>query len=86
MERVSDALEIDNSNRIEEIDDAEDVSDDDRPINRTYYINCQAVYTNSFNAQGVKVKDSGNYLPQISCMSCSLCFCNFCAHYPCLIH
>ena len=81
MERVSDALEIeDASSKTEEIDDAEDVvSDDDpsRPINRTYYINCQAVYTNSFNAQGVKIRDSGNYLPQVSCMSCSLLLLQF---------
>ena len=47
--------------RLKKIDDAVDVvSDDDRPVNGTYYINCQAVYANSFNAKGVKVRDSGN--------------------------
>jgi hypothetical protein len=55
VEGVSNALEIEDGGKIEE-DDAEDVeSNDDRPINRTYYINCQTVYANSFNALGVKV-------------------------------
>ena len=73
MEEAPDALENDDGSKIGKIDDAEDViSDDDRPINRTYFINCQAVYTNSFNAQGVKVRDSGNLIPKVSCISCSL--------------
>ena len=65
---MSDALEIEDD---EEIDDAEGVvSDDDRPTNRTYFINCQTVYSHSFNARGVKVRGSGNNSTQ--CMSCSL--------------
>ncbi|KAF8802740.1 hypothetical protein BYT27DRAFT_7196283, partial [Phlegmacium glaucopus] len=47
---------------------AEDIgSDDNRQINKTYQLyNCQTVNINSFNARGVKVKDSGNHLPQIT--------------------
>ena len=50
------APEIEDGSKIEEIDEleAEDVVlDDDRPlgVNRTYYINCQTVYSNSFNAK-----------------------------------
>jgi hypothetical protein len=75
------APEIEDGSEIEEIDDTEDVVlDDDRPVNRTYYINCQAVYSNSFNAKGVKVRDSGNHRPQLSCMSCSLLLLQFMAH------
>ncbi|KAF8802744.1 hypothetical protein BYT27DRAFT_7244528 [Phlegmacium glaucopus] len=45
---------------------AEDIgSDDDRQIKYQLY-NCQTVNINSFNARGVKVKDSGNHLPQIT--------------------
>ena len=74
-------LELNDGNTIEDIDDAEDVvNDGDRPINRTYFINCQAVYSNSFNAQGVKVKDSGNHLPQVTCVSCYLLLLQFIAH------
>ena len=80
VEGVPDALEIEDGSNTEEIDDAEDVAiNGDRPVNRTYYINCEAVYTNSFNAKGVKVKDSGNHLPQVSCMSCSLSLLQFMA-------
>lgn len=78
MERAPDALENDGGSKNEKIDDAEDVvSDGDRSINRTYYINCQAVYANSFNAQGVKVRDSGNHIPQVSCMYRSLLLLEF---------
>ena len=81
---MSDALKIDDGIEIEEIDDAEDsdvVSDGNRPITkRTYFINCQTVYSDSFNAQGVKVKDSGNHLPQVTCMSCSLLLLILIAH------
>ena len=75
------APEIEDGSKIEEIDEleAEDVVlDDDRPlaVNRTYIINCQTVtvYSNSFNAKDVKVRDSGNNTPQVSCKSCSLLF------------
>jgi hypothetical protein len=58
---VEDALEIEDGSETEEIDDAEDVViDGNRPVNGTYYINCQAVYTNSFNAKGNRVRNSGN--------------------------
>jgi hypothetical protein len=64
---VEDTVEIEDGNGTEEIDEAENVVfDGDRPVNRTYYIGCQAVYTNSFNAKGVEVKDSGNHIPQVS--------------------
>ena len=71
---VPDAHEIEDSVKIEEIDNAEDiVSDDDNPVNRTYqFYNCQTVYMNSFNARGVKVKDSGNHFPQVTRTSCPL--------------
>ena len=74
---MSDALEddIDDGSKTEEIDDAEDVvTDDNRPVNRTYFINCQTVYSKSFNADGVRIRDVGNHLPQVSCMSCSFTF------------
>ena len=68
-------IEDGSESEIEEIDDTGNVViDGNRPVNRTYYINCQSVYTNSFNAKGVKVKDSGNHLPKVSCMYCSLAF------------
>lgn len=68
VEGVSDALEIEDG---EEIEDAEGVvSDDDRTTNRTYFIGCQTVYSHSFNASGVKVRGSGNN--STHCMSCSL--------------
>ena len=70
---MEEPLEIENSSETEEIDGAENAAPDgDRPVNRTYYINCQAVYTNSFNAKGVQVRDSGNHNPQVSCTYCSL--------------
>ena len=80
---MPDALEVEDGTETEETDEAEDVeSDDDRPDNRTYYVinNCQAVYVKSFNAKGVKVRDSGNHVPQVTCMSCSLLLLQFMAH------
>ena len=66
---MSNALEIEDGSEVEEIEDTEDVvNDDDRPTNKTYYIGCQAVYSNCFNARGVKVRGSGNNSTQ--CMSC----------------
>ena len=80
-------IEDGSESEIEELDDAGNVViDGNRPVNRTYYINCQSVYTNSFNAKGVKVKDSGNQLPQVSCMSFSLLLLQIMAHDPCLVH
>ena len=79
---MSDDLEIEDGAKIEETNDAEDVaSDDDRPVNRTYYVinNCQAVYVKSFNNTGNKVRDAGNQRPQVSCMSCSLLLLQFMA-------
>ena len=74
---MGDAFEIENGSEAEEIDDEEDVvNDGDRPVNRTYYIGCQTVVSNSYNTQGVEVRDSGNLKPQVSCMSCSFCFRN----------
>lgn len=75
-EEAPDAPEIEAGDKIEE-DNAEDgiVSDGNGRINRTYqFYNCQAVYMNAFNARGVKVKDSGNNFPQVTCMSFSLPF------------
>jgi hypothetical protein len=78
---VSNALEVEDGSKIEEIDDAEDVVfDDNRPVSRTYYINCQTVYSKSFNAKGVKVRDVGNQLPQVTCMSCPLLLLQYVAH------
>ena len=78
---MEDDLEIEDGSESEEIDDAEDVViDGNRPVNRTYYINCQTVYRNSFNAKGIKVRDSGNHKPQVSCMYCSLLLLRFMAH------
>ena len=49
------------------------VSDDDRPQHTTLHIhNCQNVYMNAFNNQGVKFENSGNNIPQLTCMSSSL--------------
>lgn len=61
-------------NHTKNIDDIEiELSDDGRPLNRTYqFHNCQTVYMNAFNAHGVKVKNSGNQTPKITCTPCPL--------------
>ena len=77
---MEEALEIEDGSETDEIDEAENVAfDGDRPVNRTYYIGCQAVnvYTNSFNAKGNKVRDSANHIPQVSCTYCSLLLLQF---------
>ena len=80
---MEEPLEIEDDSETEEIGEAEDVVfNGDRPlaVNRTYYVNCQAVYTNSFNAKGVKIRDSGNHNPQVSCTYCSLLLFQFMSH------
>jgi hypothetical protein len=65
---VEEPLETEDGSETEEMDEEENVVlDGDRPVNRTYYIGCQNVYTKSFNAKGVKVRDTGNHIPQVSC-------------------
>lgn len=74
-ESSSDGPETNEDSQIEEREGAEDipVNDDDSAIhNRTYQFNNCQVYINSFNARGVKVKNSGNYAPRVTRLSCSL--------------
>ena len=68
---------------LELIEGAEDIpaNDDDSPTRRTYrFDNCH-VYINSFIARGVKVNNSSNNAPRVTCMSCSLM-----QFYPWLTH
>ena len=68
----------------EEMEGAEDIpaNNDDSLIPRTCQFYSCNVYTNSFNARGVKVKNSGNNAPRVtpSRMSCSLL--QFSCDYP----
>ena len=66
-----------NLNQIEEMESAVDMlaNDDDTssgPVQRTYQFDNCHVYINSFNARGVKVKNSGNYAPRVTRLSRSL--------------
>ena len=60
--------------KIELIEGAEDIpaNGDSSPIRRTYQFDNCHVYINSFNARGVKVKNSGNNAPRVTCVSSSL--------------
>ena len=74
------APQTEEGDEIEETDNAEDTLSDNGPMNRTYqFYNCQTVYMNAFNNRGVKVKDSGNNIPQVTRMSYSL----FLLHFQC---
>ena len=77
-EETSDRPEIKEDSQIEETEGAGDITanDDDSTVHRTnQFYNCH-VYINSFNARGVKVKNSGNYAPRVTRLSCSLS-CNY---------
>ena len=71
----SDGPEIKEGCQIKEIEGA--VDDDDSPIHRTYQFDNCHVYINSFNARGVNVKNSGNYAPRVTRLSCSHISCNY---------
>ena len=46
------------------------ISYEDPPHRTSYrFTNCQTVFMNAFNAQGVKVQDCNNNAPQLTCMS-----------------
>lgn len=67
--------ESDASGTEEDSKSEETVSEDDRPQHMTYqFHNCQNVFMNAFNAQGVKVENAGNNAPQITCKSSSFFF------------
>lgn len=72
-ETVSESSDTEEDSKSKETVNAEDtVSDNDRPLaqSMTYqFHNCHAVYLNSHNAHGVKVKNAGNNTPQVTCMS-----------------
>ena len=56
----------------QKIDNAEGIviSYDDPPHKTSYqFTNCQTVFMNAFNAQGVKVQDCNINAPQFTCMS-----------------
>ena len=75
LEAVEDSPANDDETQIEEIEGADDIpanDDIDSPIHRTYQFDNCHVYMNSFNASGVKVKNSGNNTPQVTRMSCCL--------------
>lgn len=75
---ASDGPEIKETSQIEEM--VIPANDDDTPVHRTYqFDNCQ-VYINSFNACGVEVKNSGNFAPRVTRLSCSLL--HFSCDYP----
>lgn len=80
---TSDGSEIKegNLNQIEEMEGAVDIlaKDDDTSSHRTYQFDNCHVYINSFNARGVKVKNSGNYQPRVTRLSCSLLYFS-CSH------
>jgi hypothetical protein len=77
---TSDGAEIKEGSQIEEKEGAVDIpaNDDDSqttvPSHRTYQFDNCHVYINSFNARGVKVKNSGNYAPRVTRLSCSLLY------------
>ena len=78
---TSDGPEIKEGSQIEEKEGTDDIpaNDDDSSIHRRYQFDNCHVYINSFNARGVKVKNSGNYAPRVTRLSCSLLYfsCNF---------
>ena len=77
LEKIQGAEDIpanDDDNHFEEIDGADDIpgKEDDSMNHRTYQFDNCNVYMNSFNARGIRVKNSGNYAPRVTRMSCSL--------------
>ena len=60
------------SKKIPDADSKDTISDDSpkaRPRHMTYeFHNCQNVFMNSFNAEGIKVENAGNNTPQVTCM------------------
>ena len=83
---ASDGTEFEEDSQTEEMEGAEDVpaNDDDSAVHRAcQFDNCH-FYINSFNARGVEVKNSGNYAPRFTRMSCSLL--QFSCDYPWLTH
>ena len=74
IEGAEDIPANDDNSQIEEIESTEDIpaNDDDSPIHRAYQFDNCHVYINSFNARGIEVKNSGNYAPRVSRLSCSL--------------
>ena len=71
--RCQSPTEPEDDGKSKETSEAEDtVSDDNRPKRMTYQLQfrgCRDVYLNSFNADDVKVENSGNNTPQVICMS-----------------
>ena len=74
IEGAEDIPANDDDNHFEEIDGADDIpgKEDDSMNHRTYQFDNCNVYMNSFNARGIRVKNSGNYAPRVTRMSCSL--------------
>ena len=74
MEGTEDIPANDDNGQIDKIEGAGDIpaNDDDSPIHRAYQFDNCHVYINSFNARGIEVKNSGNYAPRVSRLSCSL--------------
>ena len=74
---ASDDSEIKEGDQIEKVDGPEKIpanDDDSPPIHMTYQFDSCQVYINSFNTRGVKVKNSGNYAPRVTRLSCSLLY------------